>query len=288
MAKHIGVDIGGSNLRAALIDSSGEILKLEKLKTEPLMGKERVLHNIKSVIKKVIDKDVVAIGIGCPGPLDFEKGMTLNTPNIPKNMEIVGPLHKEFSVDVKIDNDANCFGLAEYNFGNKVNNLLCLTLGTGLGASFLINGKLYRGRGNALELGHNTIKFDDLKGKDNIAGSVEYFVSTLSQKRYAEEEGLGVIKSAGLIHEMAVGGNLKARKVFERFGFYLGIALANFINTFDPDLVVIGGACAGSWDLFYDSMIKEVNLRCIVKPCEIKKSNLENAGVLGAGCLVNS
>ena len=84
---------------------------------------------------------------------------------------------------------------------------------------------------------------------------------------------------------MAVDGEKRASEVFEKFGFYLGIAVANLINTFDPEIVIIGGACAGSWDYFSERMFEQIKKRSIVEPCEVVKSELENAGVLGATVL---
>ena len=179
----LGIDIGGSSIKVGIV-SRGKIIQIEKVKT-PEKNKKEFLEALFSVVDKLYSKKIKSIGIGCPGPLN-EKG-TLNTPNIPKNMNILDPLKKKYKIPIKLENDANCFALAEANYGKAKNakNVVCLTLGSGVGSSFIINKKLYKGRGNATEIGHMTIKFDGYSGQDNIPGSFENHCGSAALKRIA-------------------------------------------------------------------------------------------------------
>jgi glucokinase len=274
----IGIDIGGSSIKAGLI-SKNKIIKKAKIKT-PIKRKE-FLEAIFYVVDELFSSKVNFIGMGCPGPLS--KTGTLNTPNIPKNTNILNPLKRKYKTKVKLENDANCFALAEAN-KRKEKSIVCLTLGSGVGSSLLINKKLYKGRGNATELGHMTIKFDGYKDVDKIPGSVEAHCGSGALKRIAKKFNIKV-KSAIEIHKLAEKNNKKAKKTFEIYGTYLGITCANIINIFDPDIIIIGGAMAGSWKFFKTNMNKEIKKRSILRPCPVTKSNIKHAGILGASLL---
>lgn len=278
----LGIDIGGSSIKVGIV-SRGKIIQIEKAKT-PETNKKEFMKVLFDLIDKLYSKKIKSIGIGCPGPLS-EKG-TLNTPNIPKYMDIINPLKKKYKIPIKLENDANCFALAEASYGKAkdAKNVICLTLGSGVGSSFLINKQIYKGRGNATELGHMTIKFDGYSGADNIPGSFENHCGSAALKRIARKVNIKV-KSAIEIHNLAEKNNKKAKKILAVYGKYLGISCANVINAFDPDVIVIGGAMAGSWKFFKDSMNIEIWRRCIVRPCPVVKSTLKEAGILGAALL---
>ena len=231
-------------------------------------------------------KQVKGIGIGSPGPLDKEKGIVLNTPNLPQNMELRKPLQEVFPLPIIIENDANCFGLAEAHFGAGVGKRFVggFTLGTGVGTCFLMDKKLFLGRGNATEFGHSTLKFDDDCGADGRPGSVEYYLGKEAQIRYIKEAGFGTMRPRE-VHELASQGDVQALEVFKEYGKYLGIALANFANTLDPEIVVLGGGAANSFKFFKETMFSEMKDRLIVEPIEVVSSSLEHSGVLGAAAL---
>ena len=190
MDHYIGIDIGGSSIRAGLVSDSGEILQLGKQKTvQTAEGIQSILKQLVAALILYADKNnitIKGIGIGSPGPLDKEKGMILNTPNLPNNIELKEPLQKAFPIPVVVENDANCFGLAEVHFGKAKDKryVLGITLGTGFGSCLVIDKKLYLGRGNATEFGHTTIKYDGEKTQTTFPGSVEFYVSKASQKTF--------------------------------------------------------------------------------------------------------
>ena len=282
----IGVDLGGTNIRAGLVLGSKVIKKVE-VKTEPDKGKAIVIKNLVKAINNVMTKGVIGIGIGSPGPLDYRKGLIIRTKNIPlERVNLKKILEKKFNVPVFVDNDANCFALGEavYGSGKKHNCVIGLTIGTGVGGGIVINKKVLHGRLNAGELGHMTIKFDGRKARSCNNGDLEEYVSTRGIMRTAK--GLKA-KTPLDVYNLALKGNKKAINVFEKMGFYLGIAVANFVNIFDPDVVIIGGEISNAWKFFSKSMKKTVKQRAYVnKNPIIIQSRLKDAAVLGAALLV--
>jgi glucokinase len=257
----IGVDIGGSEIKAGLV-SNNKIIK--KISVRTGKTKKEVISNIIKAISNLFDKRVILIGIGCPGPADYEKGIIGNTPNIPlKGVNVKKLVYKKFKKKVLMDNDANCFVFGEaYRLGKK--RVVGLTLGTGVGGGVVIEGKLLKGD---IELGHCTINYDGPKSPFNN-GSLESYFSAKSIKRdYGK-----------MPHE------LKSKKAWEEIGRKIGIGISNLINTFDPDVVVLGGGISRAFNLFKAEMNKEIKKRSIGKTIVIKGK--EESGIIGAASLV--
>ena len=283
MKSIIGVDLGGTNIKTALVSSNGKILKKYEIPTGTEKGTKAVISNIITTIKKVRSGKIIGIGIGSPGPMDYKKGTITNPVNLPfRNVQLRNIIQNKFKIKTFLDNDANCFTLAEAVFGSgkKYNNVVGITLGTGLGGGIVINKKIYHGRNNAAELGHMTIKFDGLKAKSGNDGGIEEYAAARGIKRIFGGS------NPYLIYKLALQGNKKAIRTFEEMGHYLGINLTNIIYALDPDIIVIGGKISNSWKFFFKSMNKTIKKRYFSKPCPIVKSKLKDAGILGAGGLV--
>lgn len=255
MTKVIAVDLGGTNLRVALVKDN-RILKYIKKKTPK--NKEALLREMCSYIRSLITKDVKAIGVGSPGPL--ENGIIKNPPNLPfRNFNLKKYLENKFKKRVVIENDAKCVAIAEAKLGCKKKNFIILTLGTGIGGGIVINGNLYRGCGMGGELGH--IILDD--GKD--------FETLWKEKKEQIKE----------LFEN------KDKKRLKKVSMYLGQGIGSLINIFDPEIVIIAGGVRENGNKFLN-MIKKQAKRYVILPHvpEIKFSKLEHPGVLGAGLLV--
>jgi len=288
MPKALGIDIGGTYIKAGFVDKRGKLYEHTKVLTEAKKGTNKVIENIISLIEKLGPKEIRAIGVGIPGSVDISKGVIINTPNLPLHgIHIQEILKKHFKKKVKIENDANCFGIAEAKAGNgsKFQNVLCLTLGTGIGSAMIMKKKLYKGRGNAPELGHTIIHFKGLPCKCGVQGCVEEYISTRGLLRIAKNKGLKV-KDTFDIFLAAERHNRKAIQIFEIYGEILGIVLANFVNTFDPDVIVLGGQITGSWRFFNKTMTRELNKRSFIPACKVVRTEMKEAGVIGAGLLV--
>ena len=200
MAKErIGIDVGGTNVKIALVDNKGKIIYSNSIPTRAEMGYEYTINNMKEAITELIKetksdpKNIESIGFGFPGQIDYQKGIVRLAPNIPGwvNVPIAEIMEKEFGIPTRVDNDVRCAALGELNYGagQGCDNLICITVGTGIGSGLVINGKLVRGASNAAgEIGH--IKLDMNGGPlcgCGDRGCLEAFASGPSIVALAEE-----------------------------------------------------------------------------------------------------
>ncbi|MBU0460696.1 MAG: ROK family protein [Nanoarchaeota archaeon] len=260
----IGVDVGGTKIKTGIV-SNNKIIRMITVKTGTT--KEIVINNILSSIATLFNPDIKAIGIGCPGPADYQKGIIGDTPNLQplKGINLKQIVSDKFKRKVVISNDASCFVLGE-SIRLKKKNVIGLTLGTGVGGGIVIDGKLYTGNGNAGEFGHCTIKYDGVKGKWG-QGEIEAYLSGSAVKKRYRQEPLKL-----------------AKKEWQDYGKLLGISIVNLGHTFDPDVIVLGGGIANDFNLFKTSMQQEIKKRAMGPITVIKGS--ENSSILGAAALV--
>jgi glucokinase len=308
----IGVDIGGTNLRAASVDKNGKILSRKSRPSDAKKGIEYVMKNLISLLTEIIENENISgIGIGIPGIIDANKGILTQAPNISKvkNYHIKEKLRHKLgsAIDVTIENDANCAALGEWwlGAGKDVNSLIILTLGTGLGGGIILDGKLWRGaNGMAGEIGHMTIDPDGPKCNCGNFGCLESFASAEAIRRMVREglrnKNLKTILRNEIenvtIHDIpeTVGraariGDKFSLEIWASFGKALGIAIANLTNLLNVEMIIIGGGLSNSWDLFIETALIEAKKRGLSAPIEnveIKKCELgDDAGLLGAGYL---
>lgn len=284
MGSVIGIDLGGTTIKAGLVSLSGRIIKKYEGATEAKKGTKTVINNIISVINEVKSGKISGIGIGSPGPMDYKNGIITNPVNLPfRNVPLKKIIQKKFSLPVFLDNDAKCFTLAEAVFGQgkKYENVVGITLGTGFGCGLVINKKIYHGRSNATELGHATIDYNGIKSKSRNNGSIEEYAAARGITRLFDNK-----TEPKEIYNLALKGNKKAIQAYEKMGYFLGIALTNVAYTLDPDIIVVGGKISNSWKFFSKAMYNTVKERYFTNPCKIVKSNLKDAGSLGSAALV--
>lgn len=299
----IGVDLGGTKIYTALADEKGEIINEIVIPTEASKGSEQIVDKIKdsiNIVKRNIDADnLMAIGIGSPGPLDIKKGLIVDTPNLPfKNYNIVKALEDEFKLPVFLDNDANAATLAEYMFGagKGTENMVFITASTGVGAGAILNKSIYRGSTyNALELGHTTIQANGRRCGCGNVGCVESVSSGTAIMKVAKEAVASNVETslkkyddvtAKEVFLEAENGDKVSKAILKEALGYLGIAVANAANIFDPDMIVVGGGVANNGKSVFEMIKEEMETRCL-KPvldhCVVKKAKLGGqAGVLGA------
>ncbi len=266
--KVIAVDLGGTNLRVALVKGK-KILNYVKVFTPNT--KKKLLNVLVRSIKKVIVKDVKGIGVGSPGPL--RKGVILNPPNLPlKNFDLKNFLQKKFKKKVIVENDAGCVALAEVHFGVKKKNFVIMTLGTGVGGGVIINSRLYRGRGSAGELGHMII--DDEKDLETHWQNYRKL-----SKRY-----FGKVLT---IKELCKSREKKAKRILHYITFHLGQGIANIIDIFDPEVIVLMGGAREAGRGFLKMIKKDAYKIAMVKSkTPIKWSKIKHPGIFGASLLV--
>lgn len=300
---YIGVDLGGTKIYTALATKTGEILNEIVIKTEAEKGDKQIVEKIKDSIKEVmkgVDKSkIIAIGLGSPGPIDAKKGIIQEPANLPfVNFPIVKEITEEFNIDTYLDNDANVATLGEYMFGagKGSENMVYVTASTGVGGGAILNGKIYRGStSNALEVGHTTVNTSGRRcGCGNI-GCVEALSSGTAIMKNAQDAVKSRVNTTLRQYEditakevfiEASKGDKVSIDIIETALSYLGVAISNYANMLDPDVIVIGGGIINSGQIVFDIINKEMEKRClgpILKNCKVVPSTLEGkSGVLGA------
>ena len=307
----IGIDLGGTNIRIALINSSGEIKGIHKQPTHAELEIVRIVENIGNGIfqllkeQKVKKEDVTGIGLGAPGFLSLNLGVIHFSPNLPTAREapVVKLLESLTEFPVYLENDANAAAIGEHwiGAGQGIDNLLCITLGTGLGSGFILNGTIWHGSNDlAGELGHTTLIPGGLPCNCGREGCVEAYVSAtgvVTRTQLALKEGrvssLKELLAEGkepltslVVYEHALQGDRLAREIFEDTGRYLAISLANVLNTLDLEMIIIGGQVSKAGEILFSPTINEVEKRAIrtkYYPIRIEQAKLgDNAGIIGA------
>lgn len=287
----VGIDFGGTKIAIGLVNLKGKVIKKIKISSKGKRSSviEEMFNSIESVLIGIDKKDVLGIGIGAPGPLDYKKGVLLNLVNLPewRNVTIKEIVQSRFGLNVRLDNDANCAALGEAIFGAGKNerNLVCLTLGTGLGGGIIFDKKIYHGIGNAGEIGHMSIVKNGLRCNCGSRGCLEEYVSIRGVKREGKK-ALGKILDPLDLTKLAEGGNKKAVEAYAKVGRCLGAGLANVVNILNPDIIVICGGVAGAGNFILKPAIEEMKKRALSQPCKIVRSKLgEDTGLIGAACL---
>lgn len=315
MKKYIGCDLGGTNLRAALVEvESGTVLHQMSIPTLARDGHNVVMNRMANLILELIQltgmtKDEIrGIGIGVPGVLDLEKGETLLLPNLPGSWPHV-PLRdtiiKLTGLPTALLNDVRSVTNGEWRFGagRGVDTLAVFAIGTGIGGGLVINNQLHLGMGGTGgELGHITIDFNGPRCGCGNYGCLEAFASgpaiaTMGIKAVTQgsttkigdlcEYDLNLI-TPELIAQAARQGDEIAKEIYERAGFYLGMAAANICVAIGPRRIIIGGGVSQAGDLLLGpirSTLRERVTSMPIEQVEIVLSELGNdAGVIGVAC----
>ncbi len=277
----IGVDLGGTNLRVAAVDSTGKILDKVATGAQVARGRDHVIDEMCVSIKALALKHRAAsklagIGVGVPGIIDLEQGMLCASPNLPgwESYPVRREIERRLAATVVLENDANCAALGETWRGAAagVDDMCMLTLGTGVGGGLVLHGRIWHGMtGMAGELGHVNIDPDGRICNCGSRGCLEQYASATAVKQMALEAIAGGQApelaramnedpefSAKAVHHMALEGDEPAREIFRRVGTALGIALADLINIFNLPMYVIGGGLSSAWDVFAPAMLETV------------------------------
>ncbi len=296
----IGVDLGGTNLRAAAVDQDGNLLAQVSASTSPEKGREHVINEIVESIQGLRSKQLegrfAGVGIGVPGFILMDKGVVLNSNNLAflENIPLRDEIERRLGAPVILENDANAAALGEcwIGAGADVNDLVLLTLGTGIGGGIVYKGRVMHGfLGMAGELGHITVVPNGNPCGCGNVGCLEKHASATAITCLAELMKVTPHPNPTSedIYNLAVAGDLKAQQVFRSVGEALGIALATLINTFNFPLYLLSGGPLPAWDYFAPAMIEEVSRRSFTyrnTKTRIEKAKLgSKAGLFGAAYL---
>ncbi|MDD5192678.1 MAG: ROK family protein [Candidatus Nanoarchaeia archaeon] len=268
MSKIIAVDLGGTNLRVALLEGN-KILKYIKKNTPK--EKEALIAEMEDSISQLITKDVKGIGVGSPGPL--KNGVIQNPPNLPlKNYNLKKELETKFKKRVVVENDAKCVALSEAKFGCKKKNFIILTLGTGIGGGVIMNHELYRGMGNGGELGHMVL--DDGKWFEDLWKESK----EMMKKSFGKEI---------FIKDLTKMNSPESNEILDHIVKYLSQGIASLMNIFDPEIIILMGGAREAGEPFLNIVRKDVKkYKIIPRDIPIKWSKQEHPGIMGAGLLV--
>lgn len=273
---HIGVDLGGTNVRAGLVQENN-IINVFSSRIESKAEEQVVIDQVINAIQQVITNEVQTIGIGVPGILDTQTGVIYDVQNIPswKAVPLKDILENHFKIPVFINNDANCFACGEWYFtedGIKENNLTGLILGTGVAAGLICDGKLYEGRNcGAGEFG--MIPYLDY--------NYEFYCSGNYFKHFHNIDGES-------LHNLAKNGDKNALAIFERFGLHVSALIKTILFAVDPQTIIIGGSVSKAFPFFESilwSSLQDFPYKPVIENINIKASKHDNIAILGAAAL---
>ena len=295
----IGVDLGGTNLRAAAVGRDGRILEKISVDTNFEGGRDAVIGDIVNGVNQLKRNQaalrLTGVGIGVPGFILLKQGFITNSNNLPylENYPVRDAIEQKLGTPIILENDANAAALGEkwMGAGRSVDDLVLLTLGTGVGGGIIMNGRVLHGMdGMAAELGHLTIDpFGPPCGCGNF-GCLEKLASATAVESLAMLMSLSAHPlTSKQVYELAAGGNTKAQAIFGQMGRALGIGLANLINTFNFPLYLLSGGMLPAWDLFWPELEAQVKMRSFTyrnSKTRIEAATLGNeAGLIGAAYL---
>ena len=273
--KVIGIDLGATNIRGAVVTGNA-LSNIVSARTHSDGLVEEILNDIYLVVDALIDDSVKAIGIGVPSVVDVAEGIVYDVLYIPswKEVPVKRLMEARYRIPVFVNNDANCFAVGEYHFGKGkgVDSMVGLTLGTGLGAGVIINGKLYSG------FNCGAGEFGLLNYQDKI---LEYYCSGSFFQNVYQLDGVKVFEDAR-------NGDARALELYMELGTHIGHAIKMVMYAYDPQLIILGGSVRLAYEFFQKQMWEEIKTFVYPKSAQrirIEVSALQNSGILGAAAL---
>jgi len=274
---NIGVDIGGTNIRAG-IELGGSITRQNNLLLKDKESLSSTISQLVELIRPLTKFPVKGIGIGVPSVVNVDKGIVYNVMNIPSWEEVAlrDIIQDEFNLPVSVNNDVNCFTLGEHRFGlaQKYKSVVGMAIGTGLGSGIIIDNQLYTGNNcGAGEIG--LLPYRDSILENYVCNN--FFLDTMQV-------------DASVAHEAALNGDIKAIETWNEFGKHMGTVIKTVMYTYDPEAIVIGGSIAKAHQFFKTAMLE--SLRDFAYPESLARltimlSENENIALLGASALLD-
>ncbi len=271
----MGIDLGGTNVRVGLVDEV-RLIRAESCPVPGAGSQEEVLEVIYGLIDRVIDPGVQGIGVGVPGVIDLKQGILYDVVNIPswKKVPLKSLLEKRYQRPTYLNNDANCFAVAEkyYGKGRPFENIVGLIVGTGLGAGIIANGRLFSGA-NCGAGEYGMIPYRDQNLEQYASGQFFKNAYGTTGKEVAQR---------------AAKGAPEALRIFAEFGGHLGQAIKVVLYAADPEIIILGGSVSRSYQYFRESMwaaMQDFAYSVILRNIKIEVSEMENIALLGAAAL---
>lgn len=307
---YLGIDLGGTNIAAGIVDENGKIIYKSSLPTLAQRPVEEIADDMAALCFGVIDKskytidDIEAVGIGCPGTIDSQNGTVIYANNLPmRNTNLCKMLEERLHKKVSVENDANAAAFGEYAVnGNNAQSFVLITLGTGVGGGIILDGKLYHGfNGGGGEIGHMLIEYENSlpctcgnKGCWEAYASVTALIAQTKEAMEKDKASLmnewcrenGKI-SGRTAFECAKKGDKTAAAVVQKYIEYIGAGLVSLLNIFQPEIVMIGGGISREGEYLLGPLREYVYDREYNKYSE-KRTKIEaaslfnDAGIIGA------
>ena len=298
----IGIDFGGTSVKLAVVEGSELLTDIHRIPTQDFVGPDPLIAAIVEKVEEIRSDfpDVSAIGIGVPGAVDSSKGVTYNLTNVRgwNDVPLRDLVSEKTGLPAILDNDANCMAYAEYKFcaGQGCRNVICVTLGTGVGGGLILNGDLYRGSTYAAgEIGQMSVDLNGVEGPYGNSGALERYIGNrqiqeLAAKRYEEKgEAVPDDHTPEGIATLARSGDPIARDVWVEVANYLGFCLMSTVYLLNPDAIVVGGGVAHAGDLLFEPLKQKLQ-ETLTDECfhdlRIVPARFGNtAGIIGSSAL---
>ncbi len=277
-AAAIGIDLGGTNLKVGLVDQTGRVMASRSCPTQGEKGPQHFVKTVADLVDALLVQEkldrsaIIGVGVGSPGPLDLKSGILLKTANLPwVNVVIRDLLSSRLKLPVVLENDANAAAYGEFWYGGQAGcrNMVLLTLGTGVGAGVILDGKVLHGHfDNAGELGHMIVAPNGLPCPCGQRGCLEAYASAGAiTRRYeralqaGEQSNLATVDKLDTktIADFAQQGDALCRRLWDEACFYLGIACINIQHAYNPELVLLGGGMADAGDFLLSAVRSHVS-----------------------------
>jgi glucokinase len=309
----LGVDMGGTGIKLGLVDSHGKLLKTLRFSTPTKSDPDQVVgliaEHVQTMLELIGHRTIVGIGIGCAGDIDPEAGVVRISPNLHwKQVALKALLARKLKYPIHVENDANAAAWAAYvvEARRKIPNLICITVGTGIGGGLVVNGRLYRGMtGSAGEIGHMTLFPEGTPCSCGNQGCLERYVGARAmaaeaRRAIASGEKTLIRKMVGddlsqitplIVEQAARQKDRLALELWEQAGERLGITLASVINMLNPQWIVLAGGLSRAGRLLVDPLRRTISKRSFPTPAQavtIVISKLDqDLGIVGAGLLAH-
>lgn len=306
----LAADLGGTNLRMAVVDEAGEVVFRNRRSTPSSGSQDDIIQAIYSAVEEfkeelIGDYELAAFGAAVPAIVNSREGVILRSPNLPElnDLPFVRLFTEKLGIPVVLENDANSAAVGERWKGASqgVRNSIHVTLGTGVGGGIIIDGTLVRGiDGTAGEIGHIAVEPEGFPCGCGSRGCVEQYSSATAIARianelmpeYPETSLRSDVEVTPLdVYTAGTKGDRLSLEVFRRVGTYLGMALGGLVNVLNPEVIVFGGGASAGWDLFIEHLRAEIRRRAFPHPAErvrLVRSQLgDDAGILGAAFLAS-
>lgn len=307
MNHYIGIDLGGTNLRAAIADTdTGQIFHQRKRPTLAAEGQEAVIRRIIELTRELMQVNgyagsIKGVGIGVPGTPDIDTGVIQFLPNLPgkwRNVPLKSILEEQLELPVALINDVRAITLGEWTFGagRGADTMACLAIGTGIGGGVVVNGQFHLGiGGTAGEFGHHVVEVDGLPCGCGGRGCLELYASGpaiaamgVKEVMHGHTTRIGELVNhdlnridAGVVVQAALEGDPVAQGILQRVGRYLGIAVGNILGVISPQRVIFGGGVSSAGDLLLKPIVQTVNERVHVIPLQKVQFVMAELGING-------